>query len=125
MVVLRLVFAAFWTFGSVLGPPPLQHVQPAAEAFVNALQATGFMTPWLLGGCFLLGGAALWFQRTAPLGLALLSPPMLIIVLFHIFLGKDAGPWIVIALIHAILLWHFRSAFTPLWSFSPKALGEV
>jgi hypothetical protein len=66
----------------------------------------------------------LWFQRTAPLGLALLSPPMLIIVLFHIFLGKDAGPWIAIALIHAILLWQFRSAFTPLWSFSPKAPGE-
>jgi hypothetical protein len=32
---------------------------------MNALQATGFMTPWLLGACYLLGGTALWFQRTS------------------------------------------------------------
>ena len=85
-----------------------------------AIEATKFMVP-LLGGCYFLGGVALWFRRTSPLGLALLSPPMVIIILFDILLAKEAGPWIPIALIHAILLWHFRSAFTSLWSYGVEA----
>jgi hypothetical protein len=116
LTVLRLIYAALWT-GTIFGGPPPRHTEPAAEAFWVAIEATRFMVP-LLGGCYFLGGLALWFRRTAPLGLALLSPPMVIIILFDMLLVKKAGAWIVIALIHAILLWVFRSAFTPLWSFT-------
>ncbi len=114
-----MIYAAFWT-AIIFGPPPPRHSEPAAEAFWVAIEATKFMVP-LLGGCYFLGGVALWFRRTSPLGLALLSPPMVIIILFDILLAKEAGPWIPIALIHAILLWHFRSAFTSLWSYGVEA----
>lgn len=50
---------------------------------------------------------------------------MLIIVPFDIFLAKESGPLIVIALIHAVLLWQFRSAFTPLWSFKGKVTASL
>ncbi len=123
LTILRFLYAAFWT-GIIFGPTPPRHSQPAAEAFWVAIEATKFMVP-LIGSCYFLGGVALWFRRTAPLGLALLSPPMLIIILFDIFLAKESGPWIVIALIHAILLWQFRSAFKPLWSFQGKETASL
>jgi hypothetical protein len=123
LTVLRLIYAALWT-SVIFGPPPPRHSEPAAEAFWVALEATKFMVP-LLGACYFCGGVALWFRRTAPLGLALLSPPMLIIILYDILLAKEAGPWIAIALVHAILLWQFRSAFTPLWSFRSAAINPV
>lgn len=90
----------------------MRHSEHAVEAFWVAIEATRFMVP-LLGGCYFLGGVALWF-RTAPLGLALLSPPMVIIILFDILLAKKA-----------ILLWQFRSAFNPLWSFPTQAAATV
>ncbi len=117
--ILRFSYAGFWT-AILFAPPPPRHSEPAAEAFWVALEATRFMVP-LIGGCYVLGGVLLWFRRTAPLGLAVLSPPMLIIILFDVLLTKEAGPWIAIAIVHALLLWQFRSAFQPLWSHSGES----
>lgn len=64
---------------------------------------------------------ALWVRRTSPLGLAILSPPMVIIILFDVLLAKEAGPWIAMAAMHGILLWEFRSVFAPLWSHGQGA----
>src|SRR3954454_15700697 len=113
--VLRLIYGGFFAL-IIFGPPPPSHPEAAAQAFWSAIEATGFMVP-LLGACYFLGGVAVLWRRTAPLGLALLSPPMVIIVLFDALLVKTAGPWIPIALAHFVLLWHFRAAFAPLWSY--------
>ncbi|MDL2718229.1 MAG: hypothetical protein PT977_10770 [Acidobacteriota bacterium] len=117
--VVRIVYAAFWIL-VVLAPLvftkaiPEQTV-PAARAFWSAVEATGFMIP-LLGASYALGGLFTLFRRTAPLGLVVLSPPMAIIVLFNALLVRSASAWVVLAPVHALLLWHFRADLAPLWS---------
>jgi hypothetical protein len=114
-MVVRLLYAAFWTMLLFLGPPP-PHREVAAQAFWSAIEATGFLVP-LLGVCYFAGGLLLWMRRTSPLGLAILSPPMVVIILFDLLLAKEAGLWIALAVMHGILLWEFRSAFSRLWSY--------
>ena len=88
LTAIRLLYAAVWTALLFLGPPP-PHLEPAAQAFWSAIEATGFMVP-LLGACYFVGGLLLWMRRTAPLGLALM---------------------------HGTLHWVCRRAFAPLWSY--------
>jgi hypothetical protein len=61
---------------------PYPQPNAAAQAFSNAPDASGFMNPALVAS-YLGGGLALIFQRTAPLGLAMLGPPVAIILLFQ------------------------------------------
>ena len=119
LTAIRLLYAAFWTTLLFMGPPP-PHREVAAQAFWSAIEATGFMVP-LLGVCYVIGGLALWMRRTSPLGLAILSPPMVIIILFDILLAKEIGPWIALVVIHGLLLIQFRSAFRGLWSYPTAA----
>jgi hypothetical protein len=70
----------------------------------------------LLGASYAAGGLFTLFRRTAPLGLALLSPPMAVIVLFNALLVRSASAWVVLAPVPALLLWQFRADFAPLWS---------
>ena len=55
---------------------------PRAAAFTDALTATGFMDP-LLAVAYLLGGAALLSRRTAPAGIVILAPTVIVIFFFH------------------------------------------
>jgi hypothetical protein len=82
----------------------------------NALMATGFMVP-MTGALYAAGGACCLRASTTPLGLALLSVPLAVIVPFNVLLARVAGPWIAIVAIHVGLLWQFRRAFVPLWSY--------
>jgi hypothetical protein len=75
----------------------------------------------LLALTFLAGASALLFERTAPLGIALLAPPMVIIFFFHIFLTGMVlwgGAW---AGILAVLAWGHRNAFKALVTFRGPA----
>ena len=117
--LLRIVYAAYWTlFALVLlafpGAIPAPTV-PAARAFWSGVEASGFMIP-LLGASYAFGGLFTLFRRTAPLGLVILSPPMAVIVLFNALLVRSPSAWLVLAPVHALLLWHFRADLAPLWS---------
>ncbi len=122
--LLRWLYAAYFMYvgyavlrGLLRGA--VMHIhQPnaAAQAFSDALEASGFMHP-LLAACYLGGGLALLFHRTAPLGLAILGPPVAIILLFHIVLtgmlvwgASWAAVWLLMA-------WRYRRAFVPLLSY--------
>ncbi len=74
------------------------------------------MDPLLALTC-LFGGAALLMPRTAPLGIVVLAPVVVIIFFFHVVLS---GNWIwgtlnLIAL--AGLAWGYRKAFSSLWNY--------
>lgn len=92
----------------------------ASKAFTDAMTATGFLNPLLMVD-YALGGGALLFRRTAPLGLALLAPPVVVIFLFHLRLTGNVvwgGGW---ALDWAFLAWRYRAGFDGLWSYAPEA----
>jgi hypothetical protein len=112
------IYAALATYLKAL--PPLAPPTAAGRAFLGALMAASFFTP-LLAAIFLAGGSALLFQRTAPLGIALLAPPMVVIFFFHIFLTGMvlwAGIWVGSL---AVLAWGHRDAFKALVTFKGPA----
>lgn len=97
-----------------LGEAPRQP-NAAAQAFTDALTASRFMDP-LIALSYLVGGGALLIRRTAPLGIVILAPPVIAILMFHLVLS---GQWIwgpLNAAWLAVLAWHFRAAYVPLWN---------
>lgn len=98
---LRLVFALFllvsgiWTSLHAFTDPPSP--DPIGK---------------ILGVALLAGGAALLFRRTAPLGVVVLAPAVVLIVLIQLF---QSGRVLFAALVlasFAALAWRYRSAFT-------------
>jgi hypothetical protein len=112
------IYAALATY--MKGLPPLMPPTAAARAFLVALMVTPFFTP-LLAVTFLTGASALLFQRTAPLGIALLAPPMVVIFFFHIFLTGMVLWGVVWAGSLAVLAWGHRDAFAALVRFQGPA----
>ena len=122
--LLRWLFAAYFMFIGYIVLAKLLHGaaihmhQPnaAAQAFSDALETSGFMYP-TLAACYLGGGLALLFHRTAPLGLAILGPPVAIILLFHVFLTGMFLWGIGWAAVWLLMVWRCRNAFMPLISY--------
>jgi hypothetical protein len=87
-----------------------------AIAFQKALTETHFMDPLLAIAC-LFGGVALLIRRTAPLGIVILAPVVVVIFLFHLVL---TGNWMwgtLNLLWFAGLAWYYRRAFIPLCNY--------
>ena len=122
----RLLYGGYFLFvaGMVVrmlwfGGPMVHEPTAAAKAFSDAMSATGFLNPLLMVD-YALGGGALLFRRTAPLGLALLAPPVCVIFLFHLRLTGDVawgGGW---ALAWAALAWRYRAGFAGLWTYGAE-----
>jgi hypothetical protein len=83
--------------------------------------ATGFMVP-LTGATYFAGGALCVLNRTTPLGLAFLSAPLAIIVPFNVLLARQPGPWMLVVLVHLVLMFAYRAAYVPLWSYGVTRL---
>lgn len=98
--------------------PP--EVNPAAGDFTGALNRTGFMNP-LLTGTLLLGGMALLFDRTAPIGLLLVAPSVVVIALFHWLLTHTPVWGSIWPIWWAVLAWRYRSVFARLLQPRTKA----
>lgn len=90
---LGVLFGLFFIYASIVvmvkfgGQQPPETVA-AAGHFTEALNATGFMNPILIAS-FLVAGVALLFDRTAPIGLIILAPSILVIACFHWFLSGN------------------------------------
>jgi len=121
--VLRIAYGLFFLVIGVailvwlltgLGSPPTQP-NLEAQAFTDALSRSRIVDP-LLGTGYTVGGAALLFDRTAPLGLVILAPSITVIVLFHFVLS---GQWLiglVVALVFAVLALAYRRRLSALWA---------
>lgn len=123
---LRWLFALFFFATGVaiatsltLGWPGAVH-QPTvpAQAFDNALHHSGFMDP-LIGASYLVGGAALAFRRTTPLGLILLAPSVVVIFFFDTFLAASAPVGVATLAVWGLLALRHLPRFHGLWSDSP------
>jgi hypothetical protein len=119
----RLVFALWYFCVGIIGfvtKNASKDAAHAATAFEKALAETGFMNLLLCAAC-LVGGGALLFRRTAPLGLVILMPLVIIIFFFHIVITKSYV-WGTVNLAWLIVLaWHFRAAFHSLWNYAEPA----
>lgn len=94
-----------------------------SAAFLEAMLNTGYLIP-LIALVWMASGVAFLFQRTAPLGVALLAPVMVNIVLadtmldsVYLWAAAHAAPLILLA-------WRYRSGFRGLWNYSPAAEGK-
>lgn len=107
-----------WLVSHALGRDPThREVAAGAIAFQKALTATHFMDPLLALTC-LVAGAALLSRRTAPLGIVMLAPVVVVIFLYHVVLTGN-WPWGTLNLAWiAALGWCYRRRFTALWTYS-------
>ena len=123
--ILRYLFAAYYLLVGVylalslagIVSPPHPKVSAASAAFQAALGKTGFMFP-LLAFTYIASACALFFHRTAPLGLVLLAPVAVIIFFTDTLLDTAWLFGTLNAVVLAALARHFRSAYRPLFSCS-------
>ncbi len=119
-VAIRLIFA-LWYFGvGVIGLITNDAVKDAATAATpleKAMAESLFMNPLLCLDC-LAGGGALLFRRTAPLGIVVLTPLVIVIFCFHLVITKSYLWGSLNLLLLAANAWQFRRRFEPLCSYS-------
>lgn len=122
-VAARLIFA-LWYFGvGIVGFTTNDAVKDAAQASTSlekAMAETGFMNLLLCLACF-LGGGAMFFRRTTPLGIVILAPLVIIIFCFHIVITKSYFWGSLNLFLLAALAWHFRRGFDQLWNYAGPA----
>ena len=125
--VARVIYGAFIladgtlrVASSIQGSPKPKYAQLTAESFNHAIFSYPFMDP-LLGASFMVAGLALFFNRTTPLGLAILMPSFIVIFFFHLFLTGQVVWGAGHLLFLLFLCWVYRRAFTPLWNYSNPA----
>ena len=113
-ILLGLIFVVFGLNGVVPFLPQPEMPQ-AANAFFGALAASGFMLP-LLFATQIVGGALL-LLGLVPLGVLVLTPVIVHIVAFHVFLAPGGLPLaIVVAALGLFLAWTHRRAYRPLFA---------
>lgn len=114
------VIGAFGTYYLITGQANEWPAYNEAEkALVSALIDAKFFAPTVSLTC-LSGGLAMLFHRTAPIGLLLLTPLIVVIFLYHAFLTGayvHAGAQVLFL---ALLYWIYRDAFIPLWNYGRK-----
>jgi hypothetical protein len=116
---------AFWFIASafinvshgIYGKPKFPPVLPQGQALLDALSATNFL--WhLLGAAYLVGGFALLFWRTAPLGIVILAGPVSVILLFHLMLSGMQVYGLIFSAGFAIVAFSQWRRLAVLWSSS-------
>ncbi len=116
----RLIFA-LWYFGvGVIGLITNDAVKDAAKASTpleKAMAESLFMNPLLCLACG-VGGGAMLFRRTTPLGIVILAPLVIIIFCFHVVITKSYLWGLANLVLLAANAWHFRRAFEPLWNYA-------
>ena len=121
---LRWVFGLFYAcMGAVsltfrlLGKPFVTPVNNAQEyAFASALTASGFVDQLITLTC-LVGGVLVLVRRTTPLGLAMLTPLIVGIFLYHLALSKSLVIGNVQLALLLVLVWHYRASYRSLWRY--------
>jgi len=118
-IAARLLFA-LWYFGvGVIGFITNDAVKDAANASTpleKAMAESLFMNPLLCLAC-LVGGGAMLFRRTTPLGIAILAPLVIIIFCFHMVITKSYFWGSLNLILLVAIAWEFRRGIEPLWNY--------
>ena len=91
-------------------------LSPENAAFQNALNQTGFITP-IMGLSYVISGSLMLFSRTAPLGIVLLAPFVVVILFTHLMLNGSPAWGMMHAVLLALFAWQHRTAYLPLWNY--------
>ncbi|RJE82381.1 hypothetical protein [Paracoccus onubensis] len=103
-------FSYIFTGSHLIHPPTSVN----GQAFEDALKEVGFIWP-LMKTVELIGALLLLSNRAPALGLALLSPVMAVIVLFHVALNPSGLPLaVILAVTGGMTLWVQFDRFKPL-----------
>lgn len=115
--VLSRMFGLFWFIFGLNGLFhffPIPAPPPASAYFMQALQQSGYALP-LLYGSEVIGGLMLLLGGWKPLALLVLAPLTANILLYDLVLNRGGlAMGIVVAAIHAFLLWRSRASYQPL-----------
>jgi uncharacterized membrane protein YphA (DoxX/SURF4 family) len=121
MIIVRTLMGLLFLFASVtfflglITPPPMEG---AVKSFNEGLAASGYFFT-LLKITELVSGLMLVTGRFVPLALVLLSPIIINIFMFHLFLDRTGLPVaIFLVLANLFLAYCYRDAFKPL--LTPK-----
>src|SRR5882724_13225187 len=114
-ILMGLLFFVFGLNGFLnFIPQPKTPMPEGAAAFAGALMKTGYMFP-LVMGTQLVAGTLLLLNCFVPLALALITPIIVGIITFHVFLAPSGmAPGIVALVLDLYLAWAYRGAFRPM-----------
>ncbi len=93
---------------------------PETNEFTNAIFATGFIGP-IMSVTYVASGILMLFNRTAPLGIVLLTPFIVVILFTHLMLNGNPPFGILLAALLGIFAWQFREAYQPMWNYHLKS----
>ena len=111
-VLLGLMFAVFGS-NAFLHFLPMPPMSGHAGDFIGSMFATGYLQA--IAAIEVLAGLLLISGRYVPLGLTLLSPIVVNIVLYHLFMDRSGMPMaLVVSAITLFLAWRNRDAFAGL-----------
>lgn len=117
-VVIRLVLGLLFVAGplcTALHLVPEPALPRPAAAFTEALAATHYMLP-LLWSIEIGSGLLLLSGFMVPLALVMLTPVIVNIAAFHLFLAPSGiSAAIVVGTLELFLAWRYRRAFAPLF----------
>ncbi len=116
-IAVRILLGALFTFSGVnyalhfvpIPPPDL----PVALDYLHALDSSGYMT--FVKVLELSGGLLLVVGRFVPLGLVLLTPVIVNITCYEVFLLHKPGPGGVALVLAVVLIVAYRKAFAPVF----------
>jgi uncharacterized membrane protein YphA (DoxX/SURF4 family) len=115
-ILLGVIFVVFGLNG-FLQFLPQPEMPPAAGAFFGGLAASGFMLPTLFATQVV--GGALLLLGMVPLGVVILTPVIVHIVAFHVFLAPAGlSLAVLVATLAMFLAWTHRAAYRPLFAAS-------
>ena len=109
---------ALLTYAGIL-PQTEYPSSPESKAFTEAIFATGFIGP-IMSVTYFVSGVLMIFNRTAPLGLVLLAPFVVVILFTHLMLNGNPPTGIVVASLWLLFAWQFRMVYQPMWSKRDK-----
>lgn len=118
-LLLGLIFLIFGLNGFFrFIPPPTTPMPEEAVSFAEAMMKTGYLFP-LVAGTQVLVGVLLLANFFVPLALVLITPIVVNIVAFHLFLAPEGTSIaVIVALLEVYLLWSYRQSYRPL--LAPK-----
>jgi hypothetical protein len=89
---------------------------PEIKDFSNAVFSTGFIGP-IMSVTYFSSGILMLFNRTAPLGIVLLTPFVVVILFTHLMLNGNPPLGILVAFLLGVFAWQFRKAYKPMWNY--------
>ena len=119
-ILLGLLFLVFG-LNTFLHFIPMQLPPGDAGAIAGLMFKHGWSS--FIGVLQVIGGALLLIGRFVPLGLVILSPIIVVILLYHITLApEDIGLGLIAAILAIFLIWAYREHFKPLFESTLRQL---